>query len=80
MKIRTLKKRIYNVVSDAVDHVYLDPEVKDSDKKIEDLLDAYDSAIEKANSGRSLKDSREVKAHFRELKSEFNGQIAKILG
>jgi len=79
MKRRILKKRIYQIVSEAVDHVYIDPDTKDPDKKIEELLEVYEGTIEKVNEYRLVDGEKAVKAHFKGLKEDFNDKIAKIL-
>lgn len=79
MKRRTLKKRIYHIVSDAVDHIYFDADGKDTEQSIEQLLALYDTTIEEINDYRHITDPKSVKAHFNGVKQRFNEQIAKLL-
>ncbi|HCK22031.1 MAG TPA: hypothetical protein DHW15_07700 [Bacteroidetes bacterium] len=79
MKRRTLKKRIYHIISDAVDHVYFDADTKDSEQSIEQLLALYDTTIEEINDYRHLTDQQSAKAHFKGVKERFNAQVTKIV-
>lgn len=79
MNKRTLKKRVFYIISDAVDHIVLDPNQADPEKKTGELLNLYDSTLDKINECRYIADKGQLKAHFRKVKDDFNKSIRTIL-
>lgn len=79
MNKRTLKKRVFYIISDAVDHVVLDTKQVDPEKKTGELLNLYDATLDKINECRYITDKGQVKAHFRKVKDDFNKSIRTIL-
>ncbi|HAE14124.1 MAG: hypothetical protein H6548_06380 [Chitinophagales bacterium] len=78
MDIRTLKKRVFYVIAEAIDHVNLDPSEKDAESKTDSLLTLFEETVTRINAGKRA--GTNARAHFRQVKNEFNSRIQEILG
>jgi hypothetical protein len=79
MNTRTLKKRVFYIIADAVDHINLHPEEKDVEKKTERLLNLYDATIDRINEHKQLGDKTQLKSYFHKVKTDFNAEMQTIL-
>lgn len=78
MKKRELKKRVNRSISAAIDYVLLTADSKNVEAKTEKLLAIYEEMIKDINNSKLLKKEKSMKAHFNNLKTDFNKKINKV--
>lgn len=83
MNKRKFKKQLQYDIADAVEIVLLkSAKNKDANeemnKRIDSLLEAYDTAFHKIHTEKTLAGRKERKKHFTELRSQFDKDIESI--
>ncbi len=78
MKKRELKKRVRYSISAAIDYVLIHSDSKQVEAKAESLLNLYDEMLKEINRTKSLPKGKSVKAHFNQLKKDFNSKITGV--
>lgn len=83
MNKRTFKKYMQIELSEAIEAVLIKSANNDKgtelmNKKVDDLLNVYDTVFANINKENTLKTTKEKKAHFRAIVSDMQKEIEKI--
>ena len=78
MKIRDLKKDVYDRVSLAIDGLLLEKDMSEEDQPVQDLLQLFDETIASINHCRRMEDPTARRSELRAIREGLPDKISTI--